>query len=117
MEEEICSIHKEHKKLQDKNTNIIKSVLKKQDELETSISNVSTSTCNDETPTWTSMSSLPPTYMVQTSNSFELLTGTDSDHDQEQTNKPTKTTEITEPNTESQYSPTTNKEDPESKKN
>jgi hypothetical protein len=55
--------------------------------------------------------------MVQTSNSFELLTGTDSDHDHDQTNKPTKTTEITEPNTESQYSPTTNKEDPESKKN
>ena len=59
MEDEICSIHKEHKKLQDKNTNLIKSVLKKQDELETNI-NVSTSTCNDETPTWASMSSLPP---------------------------------------------------------
>jgi hypothetical protein len=56
--------------------------------------------------------------MVQTSNNFELLTGTDSDHDQDQTDKSTKTTKITEPNTtESQYSPTTNKEDPESTKN
>jgi hypothetical protein len=56
--------------------------------------------------------------MVQTSNSFELLHGTDSDHDQEQPDESTKTAKMTKPNTtELQYSPTRNKEDPESTKN
>lgn len=108
IEDEISSINKEHKQFQEKNTNLIRSVMRKQDEHESYIS-ASTSCDNAETPTWASMAS--STYTVPTSNSFEVLSGNTNDSECDQPNTSTKTKKATEPLKEN--NPATSKEDPE----